>query len=343
MTILYGTAGKPVNVWDTGGRLVFGEADSPPGELSTLPDLIPGGEKRAPYALPTNPAGPFRVPNVMKVPAPDGSVCHPSVVDMVAETGEPFRGFRYWLAITPYSMSAVDLEDPCVYVSNYGWDWQTPQGLTNPIDDNATSPAKGGYNSDTELKWDPEGKRFILYWRTENNCLHAAESKDGIAWTRHFNVVRANGDLLVSPSLVRRGPGDWWLWAGAFRSVFVHRATNPLGPWTRVGAADVPDPGVSKGDLWHHSVLWDDATQRFFMLGDDRNWALFPAVSEDGITWTGGNFFLADGRTYRATMVPSDEPGWFDMWYSFDGTSDMGANWWTKYTRVPRTLWTNLV
>lgn len=313
-------------------------------DLSTLPGQ--DKERARPYPFPT--ASPWTVPNAIITPTPydTTSAVHPSVVDMVAETGTPFRGWRYWLAITPYEGSNDQKENPCILVSNYGWDWQVPAGLTNPLDDPVSglngSPT-GGYNSDTELVWDPEGSRFVLYWRRAVEKLHAAESKDGINWTYHWNVLTSpTASEYVSPSIARRGAGDWWIWAGSFQNLRVFRSASPLGPWSAQGTAVVPDPGTT-GNLWHHSVLWDGATQRFFMLGDDRDWALFPAVSADGITWKAGPHMLRDGTTYRATMVPSDDPAYFDVWYSYQGVSDLGNDWWAKYTRLPRTLWTSLI
>ena len=315
-------------------------------DLSTLP----GQDKEHPRPYPFPSASPWTVPNAIITPTPydTTSAVHPSVVDMVAETGKPFRGWRYWLAITPYEGSNDQKENPCILVSNHGWDWQVPAGLTNPLDDPKAglngSPI-GGYNSDTELVWDPEGSRFVLYWRRAFEKLHAAESKDGIHWTYHWNVLTSpTASDLVSPSLVRRGAGDWYMWAGSAGAVKLHmfRSSSPLGPWASVADPVMPDPGTPN-NLWHHSVNWDPGTQHFFMLGDDRDWALFPAVSADGITWKAGPHMLRDGTTYRATMVPSDDPAYFDVWYSYQGVSDLGNDWWTKYTRLPRSLWTSLI
>lgn len=345
MTLIYSTLGHGVEVYTTSGALAFGSAGTVAPAPAEYPAL-PGQEKERarPYAFPT--AAPWTVPNAAITPTPytTTSAVHPSVVDMVAETGKPFRGWRYWMAITPYEGSDEQKENPCILVSSHGWDWQVPQGLTNPIDAPGVngSPA-GGYNSDTELIWDPEGQRFIMYWRRAFERLHAAESRDGLIWKKHFDIITsANATEYVSPSLVRKGPRSWWMWAGGAESFQMLRATSPLGPWTKVGKCTMPDPGTP-GNIWHHSVLWDAQTQHFFMLGDDREWAIFPAVSPDGFTWKAGPHMLQDGTTYRATMVPSDDPTMFDVWYSYQGVSDLGNDWWTKYTRLPRSLWTSLI
>ena len=306
----------------------------PPGPLTDLPDLIVGGERLAPYTLPMVPSGytPYRPGVPAIIPTYDGSgyAVHPSVVDMVHETGAPFRGFRYWMGITPYAGSNDQLENPCVVVSNHGWEWQEPQGISNPLD----TPTSGWYFSDTDLVWDHDADRFILYYRNIGSGTYALTSSDGITWMKHGVISTDNG---ISPSIVHKGPGDWWMWLDGYTGTRLRKAPDPLGPWTlAAGGITVPDPGTY-GDLWHYDVIWDEATQHFFMIGCDRGWETFPAVSADGITWVGGPRIT--GNTYRPTMTPADDPDWFNVW----GTLDGNPNWTIQYTQYPRSLWTNLI
>lgn len=319
------------------GLLSAAGSATPPGPLTDLPDLIPGGERLAPYTLP-RPSG-YSAVGAAITPTYDGSgqTVHPSVVDMVHETGEPFRGFRFWMAITPYADSNDQLENPCILVSNHGWEWQEPQGINNPLDQPVGGPAgspDGGYNSDTELAWDPEGERFILYWRRAFEKLHAAESVDGIHWTYHWNRLSAGSVELISPSIARRGPSDWWLFAGG-AVVRVYRSASPLGPWDLQGAIQVPTPSGTQ-NLWHYSVHWDQPTGHFFMSATSRDWAIYPAVSLDGINWTSGPNLVGGPWSYRSTMTPADDPAWFNVW-------DRSGQWTIQYTQLPRSLWTDLL
>ena len=312
-------------------------------------------ELQRPYEFPD--ADPWSVADACITPSYDdtGSMVHPSVIDMTRHGfPEGFRGWRYWMAATPYSGTNNAIENPSILVSNFGWDWRVPHGLTNPIDEwpGSSQEATGLYNSDTELVWDPDGQRFIVYWRRSFEWLHAAESVDGVTWTRHFNVLGtsdpAQQSSLLSPSIVRVGAGDWRMFAISNRvnhggsangQIRVFHATGPLGPWTE-------EPGSIAGItpvpyLWHAAVYLEGGAYRMLANFRSPEWDLRAGTSPDGITWTFGPRFLKDGTTYRSTMQPSDEPGMIDLWYSAQTDSQLGTDWWVKYTRIPASLWDN--
>ena len=159
-----------------------------------------------------------------------------------------FRGYRYWMGVTPYPNGNNIYENPSILVSNNGFDWSVPTGLTNPLDEKpgSTPEVYGFYNSDTELVWDPDNARFILYWRRAYEVIHASESSDGVTWTNHYRViwhnsVAENRATMLSPSVVRRGPGQWEMFVirnrgnhGEEDSGVIRKwvAVDPLGPWT---------------------------------------------------------------------------------------------------------------
>lgn len=305
-----------------------------------------------PYALPT--VAPWEVYHAAITPSYEGSgqMVHPSVLDMTRH-GFPngFNGYRYWMGVTPYPSGINIYENPSVLASNNGWDWHVPHGLTNPIDEKpgTTGDPYGMYNSDTELVWDPEKRRLVLYWRRAFEVIHAAESTDGVHWTNHYRViffssVEANRATMLSPSVVRRGPNDWAMFVIYNRgnhgendegTIRLWTAPDPLGPWVEQGqSAPVPY-------LWHAAVYLEDGQYR--MLANRRVlWDLSAGVSEDGLTWRFSEPFLKDDGTYRSTMQPSDTPGMYDVWYSAHTDSQLGDNWWVKHTRVSASCWDNL-
>lgn len=64
-----------------------------------------------------------------------GQAYHPSVLFF----DEPWNGYRYWMAETPYPIGTPPYRDrwecPSIHVSQDGIHWTIPQGLDNPIDD----------------------------------------------------------------------------------------------------------------------------------------------------------------------------------------------------------------
>lgn len=308
----------------------------------------PQGPPR-PYAMPTAP--PYNVPVKMVIPTPDGtgSTTHPGVLDLKLQGVGSLGGFRYWMAITPYSASDDQKENPCILASNDGWYWFVPPGLTNPLDHPVTSPFPGGYNSDTDLVWDPEEERFVVTWRRViggSEVIHAAESKDGVAWTYHYNRV-LNGRpapttaSVVSPTIVRKGPNDWYLFAtyapSSDSSLDTYRSTSPLGPWTKTSRFETAPAGLV--NLWHQQIIWYGG--RFLGVFVNRAWSEHAGVSLDGITWKFGPAFLKEQTTYRASIQPDPADGEMNLWYSYNGNDENGIfNWWTKHTKVPMSLWT---
>ena len=334
MTQLYTTGGALAPAYTTGGVMVWGDSgDQPePPDLAPLPDLI--GEDPAPYAYPT--AAPWTVPNVARTPTYDGSgiAVHPFVVDTRAVLGHDFRGFRYWMVMTPYADTNDQLENPSVIISNQGWEWQVPEGLTNPLD----GPPGDTWYSDTHMAWDPVGEQFVVYYRHHGVGYHAATSPDGVNWEIHRQVIP---DDSVSGSLVMREPYDWWWFTGSPLSAGggqfrFYRASSPLGPWRNRQDIEVSGTATT---MWHMHVSWEADLGRFVMIGSNRERAAFPGVSENGIDWRFGPHLFAQGYTYRSTMVRADDPTLYDVWYSYQGDGDLPGSWWIKHTRIPRNYW----
>lgn len=302
--------------------------------------IEPEPETARPYAFPT--ASPYNVPNYAVTPTPDGTgeAIHPSVVDMVAETGSTLRGYRYWMAMTPYPAGTVgeDVEDPCILASNGGYDWKVPAGMVNPID----HPDDADFNSDTEMIWDPEGKRLVVYWRRGVGTLHAATSTNGVTWTKHMN--RFTGPTLetLSPAICRVAANQWVMFLNVYNygteTGYLRKYTSasPLGPWALAGSGSVGRPAGLSADTWHFGVEWDGA--RFMAACQSRDGMIFPATSVNGTTWTIGPVFLtnlADWQNglYRPSMV-LDGPT-VHVWYST--VASAGCR--TAYTRIPVSAW----
>ena len=307
-----------------------------------------------PYTIPAS--APYNAPSWLTTPTEDGSgsTVHPCVLDM-GPNG--WRGWRFWMAITGYWMTDDDYENPHILVSNDGLDWQPPAGLTNPV----YKVTGTVFHSDTHLTYDPDTDQMWLFFRRlilgasfelhRQQTFYAASS-DGVTWPASATVLdwqRPNGDgQVVSPAIVRRGPGDWWLfgWYHANRRLVIYRATTPDGPWTG------PTWGVgdfAAGDIpWHLDVIHDHGTFRAIAdLGPKYlNYAdgLVAGSSRDGQNWSWSPTHLMDltadpawdsGELYRTTFTRHENGTHYRVWYSANGPD----SWRTGYTELPRSLW----
>lgn len=272
-------------------------------------------------------------------PTPDGSgaTIHPSVVDM----GRAWRGYRWWMANTPYPGGVDDLENPCILASNDRRTWSVPAGLINPLDPNPGNPQ---FHSDTELTYDPDAKRLIVFYRrTESGgpwYLMAQSSPDGVTWTNHGVVLEFASSSVASPTVWRAGDADWrmWTYVGGFH---MRSATDPLGTW----GASTPctlDGGWFTA-AWHGDVIryggrWIAAYSTGSSTG-----IIKAASSSDGVNWSdGGTIFTGtDGgwatTPYRPTLAAAPESSFVDCWYGAFGSVPGGCA--TDYVRLPDTLW----
>ena len=303
-----------------------------------------------PYTMPT--AAPWNAPVRAIVPTYDGSdePTHPGVVDMVAETGKPWKGYRYWMVHTPYPGWNALYENPSVVVSNNGFDWHdTAVGISNPI---IPQPAGGGYNSDNDLVWDPDLQRLWMIYRTNTRIetLSATWTTNGVTWADPVVILPTpTGQAgMVSPAIVKTATGwrTFGVDAASKRIVYRDSASPgaPLGPLnttteTRNGVGDTsPYP-------WHLDVLpADDAGVMYGLIVTDPMGSIYPITSRDnGQSWVYGPAVLNASKSgwdrrqmYRPTLTRDGDM--IQVWYSHNGDQNsIPAG--IGYTRIPLSLW----
>jgi hypothetical protein len=85
-----------------------------------------------------------------------GEVVHPDV----ARVPRGWASARRFLAITPYPNGNTQHELPSVYASGDPSQWDSPEGLKNPV----TRP-KRGYLSDPDILFEPQKNELWMYFR----------------------------------------------------------------------------------------------------------------------------------------------------------------------------------
>ena len=307
--------------------------------------MIGAGRRRAPV-IPTG--APWNAPRHLITPTPDGtgSTVHPSVHDF--GSGRKWRGWRYWMAHTPFHLSNDDLENPCILVSNDGYQWVEPAGISNPI---YPWPEGRRFNSDPDLEYDPRSDELVLIYREMqmdgSHETFLARSPDGVTWpakAARLNWVRPSGDIdytqMLSPCIIRKAEGEWVLYSIQKGPSTLRRwtATSPEGPWGEsVACTGLP------GGSWHIDVAWDGS--RFLAIVDmvaGASDGLRLGVSTNGTTWTfnpantlGKVYPWESTQTYRPTFTKHEAGDRFRVWYSASGA----YSWRIGYTELPTSLW----
>lgn len=307
----------------------------------------------APYTIPT--AAPYNSPESLTIPTYDGSgqAVHPSVIDF----GTTWNGWRYWMAMTPFPGSNDRYEDPSIVVSQNGYYWQVPDGLTNPL---YPAPPAPGFNSDTHLTYDAASDELVLIFRTTTDNAHhdlyVVRSGDGVTWPAvrptPITIPLGGEAQAVSPALIKVGNGDWRIWAlgRTTRRMYMWTASQAEGPYS----GPYQCVGTGSGGPWFNWHLDVQHIDGMFYATIDRGPlylgspdGMSALTSLDGMSWerAGSNIMDApetgwdSGELYRASITPhSEAPGLMRVWYSARGPGSPSV-WGTGYTEMPKSLW----
>lgn len=257
-----------------------------------------------------------------------GQAVHPDFVRLPSSWGgDPFR-----LVATPYPGGDQSYENPSFFTGSTETTWTVPAGIQNPLE----RPISG-YYSDPDVLYDPDANELRIYFRhvKNENEIWLIRSSDGVVWSAPELTVSAPNHTIVSPSVVRRGAGDWLMWSvnsgaqgcGAMStSVELRRSIDGVH-WTLPETTSLAD---RDGFAWHIDVQWVPSRGEY--------WAVYPvkqpggcvtdrlrlAVSADGVHWKtfpspvlvkGANEQMRD-IIYRSSIDFDAPTGIVSIWYS---------------------------
>lgn len=277
-----------------------------------------------------------------------GEVVHPDV----AFPPTDWNGDVLRLAITPYPGGDARFEDPSLFTGADGLHWTVPAGVVNPL----VRPT-AGYLSDPDIVFDPDTRRLRLYYRQVSaaNDIELSTSADGVHWDAPRLVLSGPNHTVVSPSVVRRSAGDWWMWAvnggigctAPAATLEVRRSSDGIH-WSAPVAASLSQPGYFP---WHVDVEWIPSRNEFWAVynvktaGSCTTPALYLATSPDGVTWTTYPApVLARGTApefadivYRSTFAYDPVTDIVTFWYSGAAYDGSGYVWSAAEQRRRRT------
>ena len=201
----------------------------------------------------------------------DNQVTHPDVVVM----DEPWNGYRYWALYTPNVNRISIYENPSIVASLDGVNWETPEGLTNPIE---VQPGSTRYhNCDGDMIYNPKMDAMMAYWNWADDQaggvgaeVRLRISYDGVHWG--------------VPVTYDSATGQW---------------TAPAGAAERQVASGAQDyitvvKSTARYDMLSPTFLYDSYRDSFFMwannagdVGYQNGQANYVRMwtSKDGITW----------------------------------------------------------
>ncbi len=231
-----------------------------------------------------------------------------------------WNGWKYWMVGAPFPGSNNIYENPCIYVSNDGENFQAPAGITNPI---FGAPAVGNY-SDPQICFAPDFSKLYIIWVWEQAsgtipggysfALMISESSDGIRWSAPvaINGATTSTNRADSPSLFWNGNG-WsciYVQSGAVNTplaVITTSSATPYSGWSAPTTVSMPHP-LSR-NWWHCHFIQTSDGQIVGMAQDNGNTGgvLYTCSSSNGgLTFSVAPFSAigtsAGGSWYRPSL-----------------------------------------
>ncbi|WP_135553086.1 hypothetical protein [Paenibacillus cymbidii] len=288
-------------------------------------------------------------PQLTQIPTYDGSgqTVHPCVLFFP----ESWKGYRYWMAFTPYPDGNDQFENPSLVVSGDGVRWFVPPGLHNPIVD--TPGEAVDFLSDPHIMVHDDV--MYLIYREQLRSVSPPEerwfmltSRDGVLWGEKRELFRFENSIHVSACMLHDGKRFvlYYVTYGLRRFYAIERRTCAGDPTDGANWSDpqrVELEGLEKGvDPWHIEVFlqpegtWDMLLTTCTGIGGVGG-RLHYAASRDGLSWrTTEQPFIEPTHAfdshwhYKATMVRVRE-GRYKLWYS---AMSVRGTWHTLYLQV---------
>jgi hypothetical protein len=268
-----------------------------------------------------------------------GQAVHPDV----ALTPPAWAPDQIQLFATPYPNGDASKENPSLYTGRSFVDWLVPPGVMNPV-----ARPTAGYLSDPDEVFNPETNELWLYYRavTTENQIWLIRGSELSTWSSPTLVATGINHTIVSPTVVRRGAGDWLMWSvnsgttgctSSTTTVELRRSTDGI-TWSSPVTTDLAEIGKF---AWHIDVEWVPAKQEFWGVynvkipGSCTTAELHFARSTDGLHWelepgpvlTRGIVPAFDDIVYRASFLYDASTDNVTLWYSGAKYQNGGYDW----------------
>lgn len=257
---------------------------------------------------------------------------HPKV--LAFENG--WNGYKYWMVYTPYPQGDDSKENPHIATSNNLIEWETPEGLINPLDERVDDGEPKQYNSDAHIVYNSDLDIMECYWRyvddKSNKCIiYRMKSEDGINWDKKEIAISSNDRQekdYVSPAIIYEDK-LYKMWYVDKNNTVTYAVSQDGINW--IDKKNVNIEYEEKLKTWHLDVIKTNKGYEMITVAYDK-WAnhndmsLYYTSSSDGVVWDKAKEILKptvksnnwDNKgIYRSSFIYQD--GIYYVFYS--GTS----------------------
>jgi hypothetical protein len=318
--------------------------------FTNAPDLARASLSDAPYRQIKGVTTRLLKPLLLNIQTSDGSgqAAHPDVV-YVPEGFGPQK-WPYWMVCTPYPYGNDFFENPEVFASFDGINWEVPDGAKNPLV--APLSLKGDHHSDPDVVL--HENQFWLFYRqtlrsrtpTENR-IYLMKSTDGSEWGRPVEaLLDKNGTGLLSPAVIHDGNSFrlWMIERLEEKFVITLRLSEDGTNWSTARKCEVIG-ALRARNLWHIDVIQEQDRLSALIVTctgqvGEGSRIHYGHSFDQGETWHVGPFLFDQiyefeaSLQYRATLRKmQDDPAVYEVWYSAANSKYM---WSIAYLRCVR-------
>ena len=238
-----------------------------------------------------------------------GSLTHPSV--LYFKNG--FNGYKFWMAFTPYDNDCVELENPCIVVSNDGINWEIPAKIKNPLLKIIKIQTPLKFYNDPFLMYTDKLElwyRYTIEDKKVENYIYRMYSNDGINWSEPELMIDDNKSYYMSLSIVKKD-NQYYMYYFDSNFTLNVRISKDLIKWEKELKINVEG---FNGKFWHGEVRLIE--EHFELLFIDRNYKLYFANSNDGkkfknltnlnLYYAPGEYLYKNQHLYKSSFVRID-------------------------------------
>ena len=210
--------------------------------------------------------------------------------------------------------------------------WETPEGLTNPID---IPHAEDRYHSDTHILFNKDTAKLEVWYRTVSGKgvqIYRKTSSDGIIWSnrellKNYPTERIINAGCVCPVVIYEN-GKYNIW------IFDVNNTEGLGAsiikYETSDATNWGTPTKCNGitNVWHFDIVKHNG--EYICYSDIRSKSQYLFTSADGYEWGNKTTIMQDdenkyGNFYRSSLLFTN-----NKWYFFYCFKNTDSSWGTS-------------
>ena len=269
-----------------------------------------------------------------------GQATHPDMVYFK----EGWKGYKYWMAVTPYYKTTEPLENPSILASNDGNNWVVPEGVTNPL----VKKPDIGHNCDCDMIYNAAVDELWIYYVEANDVdtsrLYLLKSKDGVQWSEKKELFWLPGYQILGQTIEYNSKDKiFYMWyIDNDHGKAVRRSSTDGEVWSTEEVIFKLNMPGTEYTPWHLDVKYIPSKNEYWMVfnalidGNPMKAHLFYARSTDGLKWETYNKPILtnsigdwqSSEIYRSSLVYDAENDMLRLWYS----ASNGSDWYVGYT-----------